>query len=105
MTDDRSKCTFYGPGMGNPLDARSQERDRPMSAAQQTRDHRRFRLATNDNEIIVEDNKMIAEGELDTEAHRLAGNDNETIVDGLRRVDPTDGDDDLAPLSARRLRR
>jgi len=49
-----------------------------MSAAQKTRDHRRF---------------------------RLAGNDNETIVVGLRRVDPKDGDDDLAPLSARRLRR
>jgi hypothetical protein len=75
-----------------------------MSAAQQTRDHRRFRLAGNDNETIVEDNKIV-EGELDTEAHRLAGNDNETIVDGLRRVDPTDGDDELAPLSARRLRR
>jgi hypothetical protein len=76
-----------------------------MSAAQQTRDHRRFRLATNDNETIVEDNQTIVEGELDTEAHRLATNDNDTIVDGLRRVDPTDGDDDLAPLSARRLRR
>ena len=76
-----------------------------MSAAQQTRDHRRFRLATNDNETIVEDNQTIVEGELDTEAHRLAGNDNETIVVGLRRVDPKDGDDDLAPLSARRLRR
>ena len=49
-----------------------------MSAAQQTRDHRRF---------------------------RLAGNDNETIVVGLRRVDPTDGDDELGPLGARRLRR
>jgi hypothetical protein len=24
---------------------------------------------------------------------------------GLRRVDPTDGDDDLGPLGARRLRR
>ena len=76
-----------------------------MSAAQKTRDHRRFRLAGNDNETIVDDNDKIVEGELDTEAHRLAGNDNETIVVGLRRVDPTDGDDDLAPLSARRLRR
>ena len=69
-----------------------------MSAAQQTRDHRRFRLAGNDNETIVE-------GEFDTEAHRLAGNDNETVVVGLRRVDPTDGDEDLGPLGARRLRR
>ena len=76
-----------------------------MSAAPQTRDQRRFRLAGNDNETIVDDNDTIVEGELDTEAHRLAGNDNETIVVGLRRVDPQDGDDDLAPLSARRLRR
>ena len=94
-----------------------------MATAQQTRDHRRFRLAGNDNETIVEDttdrrrfrlagndNETIVEdepveGEFDTEAHRLAGNDNETIVVGLRRVDPADGDDDQGPLSARRLRR
>jgi len=88
-----------------------------MSAAQQIRDHRRLHLAGNDNETIVQDefdtearlagndNEVIVEDESDTEAHRLAGNDNETIVVGLRRVDPQDGDDDLAPLSARRLRR
>jgi hypothetical protein len=69
-----------------------------MSAAQQTRDHRRFRLAGNDNETIVED-------ELDTEAHRLAGNDNETIVEGLRRVDPEEDNDETGALGARRLRR
>ena len=89
-----------------------------MSATQQPGSQRLFRLAGNDNETIVEgeldtegqplagtDNESIIEDELDTEGHRLAGNDNETVVVGLRRVDPTDGDDDLAPLGARRLRR
>jgi hypothetical protein len=89
-----------------------------MSATQQTRNQRRFRLATNDNETIVEgeldtegtplagtDNGSIIEDELDTEGHRLATHDHETVVVGLRRVDPTDGDDDLGPLGARRLRR
>ena len=50
-----------------------------MSAAPETRDHRRFRLAANDNETIVED---------DTEGHRLAANEatwfleNATIASG-----------------------
>jgi hypothetical protein len=71
-----------------------------MSAAQPTRDHRRFRLATNDNETIV-DTETIAEGEFDTEAHRLATNDNETTVEGLRRLAPEDSDGEKGPLGVR----
>jgi hypothetical protein len=104
--------------MGNPLDAQAGKGIDQMSATQQTRDHRRFRLAANDNETIVEDaldteahrlatndNETIVEDELDTEAHRLAGNDNETIVEGLRRVDPDEDNDETGALGARRLRR
>ncbi len=54
-----------------------------MSTPRPTTDHRRFRLASNDNETIV------ADDESDVEGHRLASNDNETIVEG---VSPTDGD-------------
>jgi len=88
-----------------------------MSATQQTRDHRRFRLAANDNEIMADterdvdghaltrnDSETIVTDESDTEGHRLAANDNETGVERLRRVDPEDGDE-LDPLRARRLRR
>ena len=49
-------------------------------ATAQTRDHRRFRLAGNDNEIVVDassDNVM----EPDTEGHRLATNHNEIVVE------------------------
>jgi hypothetical protein len=63
-----------------------------MSATQQPRDQR-----GKDDETIVED-------ELDTEGHRLSSNDNETIVVSPPRVEPTDGDDEPAPLDARRLR-
>ena len=49
-----------------------------MSTKQQPRDSRRHRLATNDNETVVDD--------LDTEGHRLATNDNETTVPAARRA-------------------
>jgi hypothetical protein len=100
-----------------------------MQAPTQTRDHRRFRLATNDNETIVangaeveghsltrNDNEIVVEApgmrqrkapdagdELDTEGHRLAANDNEIIVH-TRRLDPQDGDDDLGAIGLRRIR-
>src|SRR4051794_24447242 len=73
------------------------ERDRSMSAPKHPRDNRRFRLAANDNEVVVED-------ELDVEAHRLAANDNETTVERVRRIEPEDGDNELDPLGARRAR-
>jgi len=101
-----------------------------MLAPTQTRHHRRFRLAANDNETIVadgidvqghsltrNDNEIVVEApgmrlrnapdagddELDTEAHRLATNDNETIV-RTRRLDPQDGDDELGKPGLRRIR-
>jgi hypothetical protein len=65
-----------------------------MSALQQIRDHRRFRLAANDNENVVSDeldvdghsltrndNETIVEDELDVDGHALTRNDNETIVE------------------------
>ena len=71
-----------------------------MSTPQQIRDHRRFRLAGNDNETVVTDD------ELDTEGHRLAGNDNETVVEGAaRRIEPDEDDDDLTTPGMRRARR
>jgi len=87
-----------------------------MSATQQTRDHRRFRLAANDNETMVDterdvdghsltrnDRESIATDELDTEGHRLAANDNETGVERTRRS-VLDDSDELDPLRARRIR-
>jgi len=61
------------------------------------RDHRRFRLATNDNETVVDDAP-------DTEGHRLATNDNETIVPELRRFESDDEDEEPAALGMRRIR-
>jgi hypothetical protein len=66
-----------------------------MSAQQPTRDHRRFRLAGNDNETVVD--------EQDTEGHRLAGNDNETTVPSLRRIEDNDEDEQPGELGARRM--
>jgi hypothetical protein len=66
-----------------------------MSAQPQSRDHRRFRLATNDNETVVDEN--------DTEGHRLAGNDNETTVPNLRRIEDNDEDEQPGELGARRM--
>ena len=54
----------------------------PMSRSPETRDHRRHRLATNDNEIVAED-------ENDTEGHRLATNDTETTVEDAREPETT----------------
>jgi hypothetical protein len=71
---------------------------------QQFRESPRWRLATNDNETIVED-------DFDTEAHRLATNDNESTVELARRVTLEDGDGDAdaddqpTPSGARRLLR
>lgn len=71
-----------------------------MPAPQQPRDHRRFRLAGNDNETVVSDD------DLDTEGHRLAGNDNETVVEGAaRRIEPDEDDDDPTTPGMRRARR
>ena len=68
-----------------------------MSAAKSAQDHRRYRLATNDNETVVDD-------EQDTEGHRLATNDNETTVPKMRRIEsPDEGDEPLVP-GARRIR-
>lgn len=53
-----------------------------MSRSPETRDHRRHRLATNDNEIVAED-------ENDTEGHRLATNDTETTVEDAREPETT----------------
>ena len=71
-----------------------------MSAQQPAADHRRFRLATNDNETII-----VVDDEQDTEGHRLATNDNETIVPNLRRFDDGGDDDEPAASDARRGRR
>ena len=64
------------------------------------RDNRRFRLATNDNEIVVNGLRRVPprdtalDDELDVEGHRLATNDNETVVIGTKATtipgDPTD---------------
>jgi len=56
---------------------------RPMTPAQ-TRDRRRFRLAANDNEVLITD-------ETDVEGHRLAANDNDTVVDEVAEVDAGQG--------------
>jgi hypothetical protein len=66
-----------------------------MSAQPQSRDHRRFRLATNDNETLVDEN--------DTEGHRLATNDSETTVPNLRRIEADDEDEQPGELGARRM--
>ena len=44
---------------------------------------RRHRLATNDNEIVVDD----AADDQDVEGHRLATNDAEIVIDGVRPAD------------------
>ncbi|HLO36095.1 MAG TPA: hypothetical protein VK194_08430 [Candidatus Deferrimicrobium sp.] len=51
--------------------------DRLDPAATAPDDTEGHRLASNDNETVVD--------EPDTEGHRLAANDNETIVEGDRR--------------------
>ena len=61
---------------------------------------RRYRLAANSNEGIV-DSLLRAQPDdetLDTEGHRLAANDNETTVQGLARIQPEDDDDSAGDL-------
>ncbi len=56
--------------------------------ARTSRDRRRFRLAGNDNEIVVPSSARRAwdtDDDADVEGHRLAGNDNEIVVDGVKR--------------------
>lgn len=79
-----------------------------MDSAIAGRDHRterRFRLATNDNETVVEDP---ATEDQDVEGHRLAANDSEIVVDGMRRFagDDDESDDplDVAGPSRERAR-
>jgi hypothetical protein len=72
-----------------------------MSTQQPSRDHRRFRLATNDNETVVDDEKVLVDDDMDLEGHRLATNDNETVVPGLRRIASDDDDESPAPHGAR----
>jgi hypothetical protein len=69
-----------------------------MTTPQPRTDRRRFRLATNDNETVVEDQTD------DVEAHRLAGNDNEIVIDDAGSPDP-DAADDEGKLGMRRARR
>ena len=52
---------------------------------------RRHRLATNDNEIVVDD----AGEEQDVEGHRLATNDAEIVIDGVRPADAGEPGDAL----------
>lgn len=52
---------------------------------------RRYRLAANDNEIVIDD----ATDEPDVEAHSLTRNDNEIVIESLRRFT---GDDDESGL-------
>jgi hypothetical protein len=66
-----------------------EDRSMSSSSAADRRDHRRFRLATNQNETIV-----AADADDDVEGHRLATNDNETLVEGIRP--PADSDDEDA---------
>ncbi len=71
------------------------------------RDHRRFRLATNDNETMVNGLRRAwdtdVDDELDTEGHRLATNDNETVVITRAKLVPGDpSDEGTRPSAARR---
>jgi hypothetical protein len=61
-----------------------------MTALPDGRDHRRFRLATNQNETIVAD-----DADDDVEGHRLATNDNETVVEGATPTIDADDEDDV----------
>jgi len=70
-----------------------------MTAPEIRTDHRRYRLATNDNETVIEDDGALD----DVEGHRLAGNDNEIVIDDAGRDDPASEDDQS--LGMRRARR
>ena len=71
-----------------------------MTAPETRTDRRRFRLATNDNETVVEDTGALD----DVEGHRLATNDNEVVIDDAGLDDPKSEDDDQS-LGLRRARR
>ena len=57
-------------------------------------------MSANDKEIFG-DVTLESGEEADTEGHRLATNDNDVIVERLRRVDPDDSGE-MDPLGARR---
>lgn len=59
---------------------------------------RRHRLATNDNETIVEDRA----DDQDVEGHRLAANDSEIVVEGVQG-DAGDDSDELDAFGPSRL--
>src|SRR3954452_19444447 len=91
-------------------DADRAEGNRPMPTIPTTHDHRRFRLAANDNETVVDAPGMRArvatqggDDELDTEGHRLAANDNETTVHRMWRGEPGASDDALDAPGIRRI--
>ncbi len=69
-----------------------------MTAPQPRTDRRRFRLAGNDNETVIEDQTD------DVEAHRLAGNDNEIVIEDAGSPEP-DATDDEGKVGLRRARR
>ena len=58
---------------------------------------------------FINDTETAVDDDIDTEGHRLATNDNETIVDGMRRLTPELGDEDasdeLTAPGARRAHR
>ena len=56
-------------------------------------------MAGNDNEIFGD--VTLESDDSDTEGHRLATNDNDVIVERLRRVNPDDSGE-MDPLGARR---
>jgi hypothetical protein len=73
-------------------------------ATHSKRTDRRFRLAANDNETIVEDQ---AADDQDVEGHRLATNDSEIVIDGMRRFagdDDAESDDPLDVAGPSRAR-
>jgi hypothetical protein len=67
----------------------NERREQTMSARKDSSDHRRFRLAANDNETVIND-------DFDTEGHRLAANDSEITVEDLRRRVTEEDDDPMA---------
>jgi hypothetical protein len=98
-----------------PANAGWSTKEHPMTAPTSgtTREHRRFRLAGNDNEIVSSMTlgrpfPRVAGEEEDVEGHRLAGNDNE-VVSKMTRGQPfpraTGSDDDDQSLPPSSLRR
>ena len=69
-----------------------------MTTPQQPADGRRFRLAGNDNESIVD---VETDVDVDVEGHRLATNDNEVVI-APGDHDPADEDRAAAPATSGR---